>query len=63
MIIVLAPSLPCFKGLGMKNLQYQIRICQKSHNTGTNHNYTSCVVQIFMKQTLVMWGAQFALSV
>ena len=29
-----------------------IRICQKSHNTVTNHNYILCVVWIFMKQTL-----------
>ena len=36
----------------MINLQYQIRICQKSHNIVTNHNYILCVVQIFMKQTL-----------
>ena len=44
--------LPRCKGLGMRNLQYQIRICQKSHNIVTNHNYILCVVQIFMKQTL-----------
>ena len=35
-IIVLAPSIPRFKGLGIRNLQYQIIICQKSHNTVTN---------------------------
>ena len=34
-IIVLAPSIPHFKGLS--NLQYWIRICQKNHNTVTNH--------------------------
>ena len=34
-IIVLAPSIPHFKGLGMRNLQSEIRICQKSHNTVT----------------------------
>ena len=52
MIIVLAPNLPCFKGLGMRNLQYWIRICQKSHNKVTNRNYILSVVRIFMKQTL-----------
>ena len=36
----------------MRNLQYWIRICQKSHNTVTNHNYILCVVRIFMKHTL-----------
>ena len=30
-IIVLAPSIPHFKGLGMRNLQYEIRICPKTH--------------------------------
>ena len=37
-ITVLAPSIPRFKGLGMRNLQYWIRICQTSHNTVTNYN-------------------------
>ena len=30
LIIVWAPSI--LKGLGMKKLQYEMRICQKSHN-------------------------------
>ena len=34
-IIVQAPTIPHFKGLGMRNLQYEIRICQKSHNKVT----------------------------
>ena len=51
-IIVLAPIIPRFKRHGMRNLQYWIRICQKSHNTVTNHNYILCVVRIFMNQTL-----------
>jgi hypothetical protein len=51
-IIVLAPSIPHFKGLGMRNLQHEIRICQKSHNTATNQNYILCAVLIFMNQTL-----------
>ena len=36
----------------MRNLQYWIRIWQKSHNTVPNHNYILCVVRILMKQTL-----------
>ena len=31
-IIVWAPSIPHFKDLGMRNLQYEMRICQKSHD-------------------------------
>ena len=30
-IIVLATTIPHFKGLGMRNLQNEIRICQKQH--------------------------------
>ena len=30
-IIVQAPTIPHFKGLVMRNLQYEIRICQKQH--------------------------------
>ena len=30
-IVVQAPTIPHFKGLGMRNLQYEIRICQKQH--------------------------------
>ena len=52
-------SIPRFKGLGMRNLQYWIRICQKSCNTVTNHNYILCVVRISMKQTLLF---HFALA-
>ena len=33
--IVLAPSIPHFKGLDMRNLQYEIRVCQKIHNKVT----------------------------
>ena len=52
-IIVLAPSKPHLKGLGMRNLQYWVWIFQKSHNTVTNHNYILCVVRILMIQTLL----------
>ena len=38
-IIVLAPSIRHFKGLGMRNLQYEMRICQKSHNKVTKTVY------------------------
>ena len=51
-ILVLAPSIPHFKGFGMRNLQYEIRICLKSHNTVTITIYMWTVVQILMKQTL-----------
>ena len=33
--IVWAPSILHFKGLGMRNLQYEMRICKKSHNKVT----------------------------
>ena len=32
---VQAPSIPHFKGLEMKNLVYEIRICTKTHNKVT----------------------------
>ena len=34
-IFVQAPSIPHFKGLGMTNLEYEIRICQKIHTNVT----------------------------
>ena len=34
-IIVLAPTIPYSKGLEMRNLQYEIRVRQKIHNTVT----------------------------
>ena len=34
-IIVQAPSISHFKGLGMRNLEYEIVICQKIHNKVT----------------------------
>ena len=52
--IVWATIIPHFKGLGMKNLQYEIKICQKSYNKVTMTVYTSCVVRILMKQTLLL---------
>ena len=38
-IIVLASIIPCFKDLGMRNLQYEIRICQKSYSKVTKAAY------------------------
>ena len=40
-IIVWAPSMRHFKGLGMRNLQYEMRICQKSHIKVTMTVYVS----------------------
>ena len=61
-IIVLAPRIPRFKGLGMRNLQYWVRTFHKSHNTVTNHNCILCVVRILMKQTL-SWPKIFLIFV
>ena len=36
----------------MRNLQYEIRICPKSHNTVTITVYVWTVVRILMKRTL-----------
>ena len=38
-IIIWAPSLLHFKGLSMRNLQYEMRIGQKSHNKVTKAVY------------------------
>ena len=35
---------PQSKGLGMRNLQYEVKICQESHNKVTMTVYTLCVV-------------------
>ena len=48
--MVQTPSIPYFKGLDMRNLQYEIRICQKSHNKVTMTVYV--MVRFLMKQTL-----------
>ena len=34
-IMIQAPSIPHFKDFGMRNLQYEMRICQKIHNKVT----------------------------
>ena len=38
-IIIWAPGILHLKGLGMRNLQYEMRICQKSHNKVTKTVY------------------------
>ena len=38
-IIAWSPHILHFKGLGMKNLQYEMRICQKSHSKVTKTVY------------------------
>ena len=43
-------SIPHFNGLSMRNLQYKIEICPKSHNKVTDSLF---VLRIFMDQTLV----------
>ena len=49
-IIVQAPSIPHFKGLGMRNLEYEIRVRQKTHTKVTMA--MSMLWQFFLKQTL-----------
>ena len=50
-IIVQAPTIPHFKGLSMRNLQYEIRICQKQHTKVAMSTYAN-VVTVFLKQSL-----------
>ena len=49
-IIAQAPGLPHFKGLGMRNLEYEIRICQKIHTKVTIT--MSMLSSFFFNQTL-----------
>ena len=51
MIIVQAPTIPHFKGLSMRNLQYEIGICQKQHTKVAMSTYAN-VVTVFLKQSL-----------
>ena len=37
----------------MRNLQYEMKICQKSHNELWSHKDSLCMIRIFMNQTLV----------
>ena len=51
MIIVQAPTIPHFKGLGMRNLQYEIKFCKKQHTKVAMNTYAK-VVTVFLKQSL-----------
>ena len=51
--IVLAPIIPRFKGLGMKNLQYLFRIYQKKSYTVTNHNCIFMCGSIFYEADVI----------
>ena len=42
--------MPHSKAFGMRNLQYEIEICQKSHNSRNDGLF---LLRIFMDQTLV----------
>ena len=62
-IFVPAPSIPHFKGLGIRNLQYESRICQKSHNTvtitgGSNFyesDFTYCKKVVEYQKVFLIW--------
>ena len=54
-IIAWSPHILHFKGLGMRNLQYEMRICQKSHNKITKPVFSLCMDRIFMNQTLGLY--------
>ena len=49
-IIVQAPTIPHFKGLGMRNLPYEMRICQKIIIISLKDSL--CMVFIFIDQML-----------
>ena len=50
-IIVQTPTITHFKGLSIKNLQYEIKICQKQHTKVAMSTYAN-VVTVFLKQSL-----------
>ena len=47
------PNIFHFKGFGMINLHYEIRICQKIYNRVTMTVYVKCVVRFNVHKTLV----------
>ena len=49
---MLPPSIHHFKGLGMRNLRYEIRICQKIHNKASQDVHLK-FVRNFMNKTLL----------
>ena len=59
-IIALAPGIPCFKGLDMRNLQYWIRICQKSHYTVTNQLHFICGLNFYETDVKTVFCIIFA---
>ena len=50
-IVVQAPTIHDFKGLSMRNLLYEIRICPKQHIKVVMSTYAN-VVTVFLKQSL-----------
>ena len=46
------PNIFHFKALGMMNLHYEIRICQKIYNRVTTHNKSKCLVRNSLHQLL-----------
>ncbi len=52
-IILWAPSILYLKGLVMRNLQYEMRICQKSHKDSL------CMFRIVMDHTLLIGTGYF----
>ena len=54
--MVQTPSRPYFKGLDMRKLQYEIRICQKSHKKVTITVYL--MVRFLMKHTLLVYTVE-----
>ena len=46
-----APSILHYKGLGLRNLQYEMRVCQKSHNKSQRQFRQARTI---MNQTLLM---------
>ena len=46
------PNIFHFKALGMMNLHYEIRICQKIYNRVTMTVYVKCVVRFNLNKTL-----------
>ena len=49
--MVQIPSISHFKGLDMRNLQYEIRTCQKGHNKVKKTVLS--LLRFFMRQTLI----------
>ena len=53
MIILQAPTIPHFKCLSMRNLQYKIRICQKQRTKVAMSTYCRCCNRFF--ETVFIW--------